>query len=580
MYGGDMLIRKKISLKKWCKYFVVLLLLSFSSRIFAGERTIYLDQGWSREQRQAFYETPQGSYLIPLSWYLSLEQVDNKNHSPKGHDRYALFSDDAHVRKFGYLVKKKYDGDVPNVPIGFAVESVENGGAWLGYTCAACHTNEIQYKGKTIRIDGAPTLADLMGFISELHAAVIATLEDEERFIRFSDRILGSHDSEESDALREALREYAADSSDFFERNHSDVEYGFGRLDAFGIIMNELFVHDLGVPESRFSPNAPVSYPFLWGTPQHDFVQWHGSSNDPLGRNIGEVLGTFGGIDLRDPNRFGHSTVRVPELIQLENLVETLKTPRWPEKYLGKIDRKKAAWGRELYGQVRGDEPSCVSCHALKDEQGRYPLTLAEENFYGKQFVITNMSPLAEIGTDPTMALNFATRVVSTGHLGPILPAPFTGAAELPAPLLLRILVNVAEQTAVSALQPPLSPEELAAAIGYRVPAEGFPPYRPKNLLAYRARPLDGIWATAPYLHNGSVQNLYELLRPGNERKTSFYVGSRKFDPKRVGFKSQRKGKRFLFDTTAPSNSNLGHDYGVWLSEGEKWALIAFLKTL
>lgn len=575
-----MFIRKKFAANKWRKYAAVLLLLGITSNIFAHERTIYLDQGWTTEQRKEFYETPQGSYLIPLDWYLSLEQVDSNDHGRKHRDRYDLFSDDDNVRKFGYLVKKRYDGDVQNIPLGFAVESVENGSAWLGYTCAACHTNEIEYRGRTIRIDGAPTLADLMGFISQLHAAVVATLEDEQKFNRFSDRLLGSHHSAESAALREALRKYAADSAGFFERNHSDVEYGFGRLDAFGIIMNELFVHDLGVPENRFSPNGPVSYPFLWGTPQHDFVQWHGSASDPLGRNIGEVLGTFGEVNLMDPNRSGQSTVRIPELIQLENLVATLKTPQWPEKYLGKIDQEKAAWGRALYEQVRGNEPSCVSCHALKDEEGQYPLTPAEENFYGKRFVITNMSPLAEIGTDPTMALNFATRVISTGNLSPLLPPPFTNATELPAPLLLRILVNLAEQTALSELQPPLSPDELAAATGYRVPAEGFPPYRPKNILAYRARPLDGIWATAPYLHNGSIQNLYELLKPGTERERSFYVGSRQFDPKHVGFKSKKRGNRFLLDTTAPSNSNLGHEYGVGLSEVEKWALIEFLKTL
>ncbi len=572
-------MQKKVSVKQLCAYFTALLMVGFASGVYAYEKTMYLDQGWTIEQRRAFYETPQGSYLIPLSWYLSLEQVsDDADRGHHGH--YDLFAADAHISKFGYLVKKKDDGDVPHVPLGFALESLENGDAWLGYTCAACHTNEIRYRGKTIRIDGAPTLADLMGFISQLHAAVISTLEDEDKFNRFSERVVGSHDTAESDALYEALTEYAADSSDFFIRNHSEVKYGFARLDAFGIIMNELFVKDLGVPENRFSPNAPVSYPFLWGSPQHDFVQWHGSSHDPLGRNIGEVLGTFGNINLKDSQYFGQSTVRIPELIKLENLIETLQTPRWPEKYLGKIDKKKAAWGRILYEQVRGNEPSCVSCHALKDAGGQYPLTPAEENFYGKQFVITNMSPLAEIGTDPAMALNFATRVVSTGHLGSLLPAPFTGASELPAPLFIRVLVNVAEQTALTALQPPLSPDKLAEAIGYRVPAEGFPPYRPKNLLAYRARPLDGIWATAPYLHNGSVQSLYELLKPANKRKKAFYVGSNRFDTKHVGFESKKTGRRFLLDTTLPSNSNVGHEYGVALSKEEKWALIEFLKTL
>ncbi|VAX27941.1 FIG00961123: hypothetical protein [hydrothermal vent metagenome] len=558
------------------KYFVVLLVLSFTSSVFAHKPLVYLDQGWTKEQRQDFYETAQGSYLVPLSWFLSLEQVGAEEDH---HGNYPLFSDHKNIRKFGYLVKRKQDGGMHDLPLGFAVESVENGDAWLGYTCAACHTNEIKYKGKTIRIDGAPTLADLDGFVSHLYATAIATVDDEERFNRFSERVLGSHDSAESLALYEALSAYADKAEAYSIRNHSNVKYGYGRLDGFGRIMNELFVDDLGVPESRFEPNAPVSYPFLWGTSDHDFVEWSGSTANPLIRNVGEVLGVFGGVNLQDFSALGQNTARVPELIKLENLVSILQPPQWPEAYFGEIDEQKAAQGRVLYEQVRGDEPSCVSCHALKDESGQYPLTPAEENFFGAQFVVTQMTPLDKIGTDPAMALNFATRVVSTGSLGPVLPAPFTGATELPAPLLLRIVTSLSVQTSLAALDPPLSEAETAAAIGYRLQADGSP-YRPKNLLAYRARPLDGIWATAPYLHNGSVQNLHELLKPAHKRKTSFYVGSNKFDPKRVGFKSKHKGNHFLLDTTIAGNSNAGHEYGVYLSKKEKRALLEFLKTL
>ena len=90
----------------------------------------------------------------------------------------------------------------------------------------------------------------------------------------------------------------------------------------------------------------------------------------------------------------------------------------------------------------------------------------------------------------------------------------------------------------------------------------------------------DGIWATAPYLHNGSVQNLYELLLPANKRKTKFYVGSRKFDTKLVGFKSKQRRYTSLLDVSLPGNSNLGHEYGTSLNKSERWALIEFLKTL
>ncbi len=91
-------------------------------------------------------------------------------------------------------------------------------------------------------------------------------------------------------------------------------------------------------------------------------------------------------------------------------------------------------------------------------------------------------------------------------------------------------------------------------------------------LQAYKARPLNGIWATAPYLHNGSVPTLYDLLLPASPtpndpkemtyRPKTFYVGSREFDPKKVGFRTDTNGgSGFFFDTTLPSNSNAGHEY-------------------
>src|SRR5690606_18198960 len=56
-----------------------------------------------------------------------------------------------------------------------------------------------------------------------------------------------------------------------------------------------------------------------------------------------------------------------------------------------------------------------------------------------------------------------------------------------------------------------------------------------KELMAYKTQPLAGVWATAPYLHNGSVPNLYELLLPPEQRSVKFWVGNREFDPKHVG---------------------------------------------
>ena len=98
--------------------------------------------------------------------------------------------------------------------------------------------------------------------------------------------------------------------------------------------------------------------------------------------------------------------------------------------------------------------------------------------------------------------------------------------------------------------------------------------------LKYKAAPLAGIWATAPYLHNGSVPNLYELLHSAQERPKTFFVGSSQFDPEKVGFRTEQALGTTLFDTSKPGNSNAGHDMYGDFSEEERWQLVEYLKSL
>jgi hypothetical protein len=106
----------------------------------------------------------------------------------------------------------------------------------------------------------------------------------------------------------------------------------------------------------------------------------------------------------------------------------------------------------------------------------------------------------------------------------------------------------------------------------------------PPNVPAYESRVLHGIWATAPYLHNGSVPNLWELLTPPKDRKPNFMVGSRLFDAKNVGYATDQspfKNGGFVADpANANGNGNGGHDFGTRLSDDDRWAIIEYLKTL
>jgi hypothetical protein len=108
-----------------------------------------------------------------------------------------------------------------------------------------------------------------------------------------------------------------------------------------------------------------------------------------------------------------------------------------------------------------------------------------------------------------------------------------------------------------------------------------FSKFRKTN--GYANMPLDGLWLRAPYLHNGSVPTLRDLLNPPDNRPKTFYRGNDVLDRDNMGFEStvpEMDGRRFfLFDTRLPGNSAAGHRYGISLKPAEKNALIEFLKT-
>jgi mono/diheme cytochrome c family protein len=98
----------------------------------------------------------------------------------------------------------------------------------------------------------------------------------------------------------------------------------------------------------------------------------------------------------------------------------------------------------------------------------------------------------------------------------------------------------------------------------------------------YVNMPLDGLWLRAPYLHNGSVATLSDLLRPPAERPQVFYRGYDVYDFVNAGFIStgpEAEANGLILDTRLPGNSNQGHIFGTALSPQEKEALVEFLKT-
>ena len=259
----------------------------------------FLEQNWSPEVRQSFYTTTQGSRIMPYSWFMALEVSDSQESFAK-----------TKLVQLGYLSNENAKDNPDRLPVGFVKDDYEltPKEEYIGMTCAACHTNRLSYRGKTFQIDGAPTLADMGGMLTGIEDSLKATLDNNDKFTRFASKVLGTEaaNPQAVQKLKSKVGEFLKYWSQFVRESRTTHPWGRGRLDAFGMIFNRVSSIDLGIPENSRSPDAPVSYPFLWGTSFQTRVQWNGvaeNTNDieRLGRNVGEVLGVFAEAQFKGP---------------------------------------------------------------------------------------------------------------------------------------------------------------------------------------------------------------------------------------------------------------------------------------
>ncbi len=590
------------------------------------DEVMWLDQNWSEEQRRWFHHTSQGSATIPVpyDWFVALEQP---RFSLIG--RPGLLVDEEHMQQMGFIPSEAGEaGSSPDynpdrLPVGFArmkdvpisSGSTPDAPDRVGFTCAACHSGQLEYDNVSIRIDGGPSVANIGALRERTRLSLAYTRFVPFRFGRFADRVLGADAGrEEKAALEESfkntLKELKAwsDLNDpLVDDHHDSVEEGFARLDALNRIGNRVFGQDLYVHEgdnlltrANLAPlTAPVSYPHIWTSAWFNWVQYDGSIMQPMIRNAGEALGVGARVNLLEPGEdLYRSSVAVRQVFELEQLLAGepplplrsftgLVAPEWPTRVLGEIDRSKASKGGELY------ERTCKKCHGPVVDSREFwqarRWTDPSSNEAQRSFLKVPNIPVAMLGTDPAQAAVLAERAVRVpGFLGFDLSSLGCGGlgepgvrTELPFAAALGIAVERVVTRFYDDHDVPSSQRDELD--GYRANCLRADP-------AYKARPLDGIWATAPFFHNGSVPNLYELLSPVVERSKSFPVGNRTFDPVRVGYViDQRRRGDTIVDTSKPGNSNEGHEFnhrkgvgviGPGLSESERWQLVEFLKTL
>jgi hypothetical protein len=584
--------------------------------------------GLSRQQRQSFYHLSQGSEILPWILLTAVDVADPGSSKP--------FVEN--LARFGLLPDPGRDDGLP-VGLTVTTNPFTFGMDFAGISCAACHVGELRHDGKAVRVDGAPNMFNLQLFYSQAVDALLAVKSDRGKLWDAAKR-LGRQDWKRygvaAPFVRPATLVYYG-SNVLLHRDRLDARLelidvidvakaqrdpnhptsGFGRLDAFDGTRNFLFTRlrksDAGGPFEvnranlvrldaavKFPPlwsrkamppepveayrDQPGRFPSVWGFKDYDWLEWTIDTNTVMERNVTETLGAGASVVL-DPKRTNSlfdSSIPITNMHTLEWLAYYIDPPRWPEAAFGAIKPDLAAAGAIIF------RTSCAGCHEYGNDQ-RTPAKLIR---------LRGMRP-EEVGTDATAALRISCPVPDTGALS--IPLRSYSADDS------RLLKNCAGVQAGTAFEGASFARTVNAAVnGIKQKAYSTAGIDPKQqgvmedldrrkavmwrdtLLdteapygPYAARPLYGIWAAAPFLHNGSVPTLYDLLQPPERRPKTFVLGARQYDPVRLGFvvETSCSEQDCLVDTTRTGDGNGGHLWGTDLSEPDRMALLEYLKT-
>ena len=561
---------------------------------------IYVDQGqkWTADARADFYTRDQGSRLISLAWLNALKAKDGR----------PFLADN--MSRYGFLPNP---GGAAGLPVGFHTSGAKPSEI-VGVTCAACHTRQLEVDGKAYRIDGGPAFTDFQAFLSDLDKAVGDVTSSDAAFASFASAVLQSATPAAADvaALRQRVDAWYRRFHAFVAGTLPPTGWGLGRLDAVGIIFNRSAGTDVGPPPDLLIPeniriaDAPVRYPFLWNSPVQDLTDWagfvlNGNRIFALSRNTGQAM-AFANFEPK--NVFGpffryKNSIDFGGLEKLEARLKQMGPPRWP--WPDKVNQALRADGEKIF------KAECGGCHGISEKHSLLGGTTWE-------------TPVRNVGTDTRQFEELGWKVKTGALKGAGIPfiakkldeedyaVHMMFSAVAGAILEHVILLGQADRNFAGGFGASLMPNGQAASdskpAASATPAaspnasNSAQPAGPQSLTiesgtllkrtvekgAYESRVLEGIWAAAPYLHNGSVPTLAELLKPPAQRVSSFSVGA-KYDLDNVGLAATQDGSaqpRTVTDCNDlnSGNSRCGHDFGTGLSEQDKKALLEYLKTL
>ena len=502
------------------------------------------------------------------------------------------------------------------------------------------------------------TDTNIGSFQVDLALGFLETLGNPMKFNRFSEAVLGPKADTLSAKLKlwQDVAGVTGGLGKLFISGSSmkklyPVQEGYGRTDALARIGNVVFGDHIS-PHNFYKGDAPVSYPYLWNIWKFNWVQYNASVSQPMARNVSEAMGV--GADFAFMDAYGRplppeqrftSSVQFDNLIKIETTLQKLTPPQWPRDIVP-IDEDKAKKGKVLFDTI------CAKCHGPHEAMKALKVYASPGRGPNDPLWDIRGVTIDKIGTDPTEAINFNSSTVDLTKTGltfdeiqPMLKKQQEiqkARYEVLMPALEKELAEATKagadqdtleeyQTQLQEMKDQATTEQTIAQtlgsidmkrvnvgtalniLGMKIrdlyfKQHSFSPEAeacfagfdmldiPAVVEQYKPRPLEGVWATPPFLHNGSVANLWDLLGPVNKRTPKFFVGRRTFDPVKVGYVTEPlEGTRggFWLDTSIPGNENTGHEFsgppnaprpwprgviGRAFTEEERWEIIEYLK--
>ena len=296
-----------------------------ASAVAAAQPAASPDPGFLNQWRQGkdpgelartWYRTPQGSYLLDYDVFMSIPAASSQR----------PFSARENLESYGFLYLDRYVQGVTDddgLPIGVVKDTQGEGHKplekhaqaltrdYVGLTCAACHTGDLNYNGRRFLIHAGQSNIDYERFISNLYAAVSKTVQDPNG-TGYVARMAARGADEKTAATRLAAAQQRMDGLRSRGQVPDGREAGPGRIDAVGHILNEVFAQQYADPNSNKPIQVPVSVPAVWNAARLQCVQTNCLTSNSLTRNVGEVLGVFGDSETYKDSSGGGGSVRPP----------------------------------------------------------------------------------------------------------------------------------------------------------------------------------------------------------------------------------------------------------------------------